>query len=270
MRFKALACALILASAPALADPSEWGSMPGMAAVSPREVLTIVRSSGLIPISPPVRIAGRYDVRAVDPYGTPVRVSVDARRGDIIWVRRIGVGAAFEAPPMPPELDRAPGFDRRRPRGPMPRDAYDDWAPAPPRSIPDPRLQMPSPPADAGQSRMRTGRSSDLDEGPQAPPRAANPSPSRPLPAAPARRPPPAVATGSGEKVQPPPKTQPEQTDRSRRMQNADSDVARSTASEPPHPGAANPPTGNGPSTDHGPTTDHGAAGAFPPVTPLQ
>jgi hypothetical protein len=51
--------------------------------VPPYEVLAIVRSKGLEPLSRPQRHAGSYTLRAVDPRGREVQVTVDARQARI-------------------------------------------------------------------------------------------------------------------------------------------------------------------------------------------
>jgi hypothetical protein len=88
----------------------------------PYEILTIVRSAGLDPLSRPVRQGPAYVLRAVDSYGEEVRVVVSAQRGQILSVRAVVPVAAPYAPPpayyeyprpyAPPGYERAPDYYR--------------------------------------------------------------------------------------------------------------------------------------------------------------
>ena len=94
----ALACIAIgLASPVALAEPLRLAQAIPPGAMPPREIVLVVRSAGLLPTSEPALAGATYVVRAVDPYGTPMRVIIDARYGYILSVHRI---AAVE-PPRP-------------------------------------------------------------------------------------------------------------------------------------------------------------------------
>jgi hypothetical protein len=73
------------------------GYAPGL---PPHEILTIIRSSGLEPLSRPMRHGPAYALRAVNPSGHEVRVSVDARTGRILQV--VPVLAQRYAVPRPP------------------------------------------------------------------------------------------------------------------------------------------------------------------------
>ena len=93
----------------------------------PHEVRTIVRSTGLTPAGPPVRRGDLYIQPALDPYGRPMRVVVDADAGAVVSIRPA------------PALGAGP-----HPSGPYPRygalpprefDDDDDVLP-PPRPIP--------------------------------------------------------------------------------------------------------------------------------------
>jgi hypothetical protein len=101
----------------------------------PYEILTIVRSAGLDPLSRPVRQGPAYVLRAIDPYGEEVRVVVGAQRGQILSVRSVLPVAAPYAPP--------PGYyEYPRPYGPS------GYEPAPDYYRPDARYD-PRPPATA-------------------------------------------------------------------------------------------------------------------------
>jgi hypothetical protein len=60
-----------------------------MGAIPPHEVMTIVRSIGLRPVSRPMWRAGRYVLRAMDRRGRELSVTVDGRSGEIRSVARI-------------------------------------------------------------------------------------------------------------------------------------------------------------------------------------
>jgi hypothetical protein len=81
----------------------------------PFEAITIVRSMGLHPLSPPVRRGPTFVVLAADPYGAEVRVVIDARYG--------GVLSATPAAGMPP-ASPTPRFVRRYEAYPPPYGAY--------------------------------------------------------------------------------------------------------------------------------------------------
>jgi len=127
----ALTCIAVgLASHLALADPLRLAQAMPAAAMPPTEIVLIVRSAGLLPTTEPTLTGATYVVRAVDPYGTPIRVIIDARYGYILSVHRI---AGME-PTRPPDPYGAFGM-RPRPDG---TDYANDDADrlAPPRAIP--------------------------------------------------------------------------------------------------------------------------------------
>lgn len=110
----------VMASGPGLAQPAppppagsvHPGDGPGM---PPHEILTIVRSTGMEPVSRPIRQGPAYVLRALDPAGEEVRVIVDARRGRIVKV----------APVMMPRYAVVPPPYGRPPRPiPMVPDGY--------------------------------------------------------------------------------------------------------------------------------------------------
>jgi hypothetical protein len=110
----------VLASAiagPALAQPLP-PAYPGAVypeargpGVPPYEVVAIVRSTGLEPLTRPVRNGTAYALRALDPAGQEVRVVVDARNGRI--ARVVPVPGARHVDPrygeFPPPYGRAAG-----------------------------------------------------------------------------------------------------------------------------------------------------------------
>jgi hypothetical protein len=106
-------CAGVLALALAAVDPAAAQLVypappPGAAAMPPYEVLAIVRSTGLEPLSRPVRHGPAYVLRAADPAGQEMRVVVDARLGRIVRVAPV-LGPRDAAPVMPPPYGRPPG-----------------------------------------------------------------------------------------------------------------------------------------------------------------
>jgi hypothetical protein len=78
-----------LASTSAFPQVAPYGLMP------PYRVMAIVRQTGLVPVAAPMLAGATYVVRAVDRSGTPVRIVVDARYGEILTVRRV---AAMQPP----------------------------------------------------------------------------------------------------------------------------------------------------------------------------
>ena len=125
----ALACVTVaMASRLVLADPLRLAQAGPGSTMPPSEIVLIVRSAGLLPTSEPALTGSAYVVRAVDPYGTPIRVIIDARYGRILSVHRM---AATE-PPHPPS--GALGMRDRPYRTDYARD--DAGGLVPPRSIP--------------------------------------------------------------------------------------------------------------------------------------
>jgi hypothetical protein len=111
-----------------LADPVRLAQVTPAGAMPPSEIVQIVRSARLLPTSEPALTGSTYVVRAVDPYGTPIRVIIDARYGHILSVHRM---AATE-PPHPPYT--ALGMRDRPYRTDYARDDLN--GPVPPRAIP--------------------------------------------------------------------------------------------------------------------------------------
>ncbi len=104
------------------------------------EVATIVRSMGLDPVGSPARRGPVYVQRALDGYGQPLTVTVDARSGYVISVQPLAAAGPYAGRPRayPPE-----------PYYPAPYPAYGPPPPAGPRVIYAPResYNVPRPPA---------------------------------------------------------------------------------------------------------------------------
>ena len=104
MRITAISSALLacLVSGAALAQVAssnpEARPQRVPAPLPPYEIATVVRSTGLSPIGAPVRVGPTYEARALDRYGRPVRVLVDAYFGSVLGVRPFagGDGAAMQ------------------------------------------------------------------------------------------------------------------------------------------------------------------------------
>jgi hypothetical protein len=117
----------------------------------PYEIVAIVRSAGLAPLTRPVRRGQAYVLVAGTRNGGQMRVVVDAYEGDILRVTPVGVmrpyGATAPYPydprarmaPVGPEIKDPPrGTYRQGAYGPNAR--YDGVPPIPPRAIPNSRL----------------------------------------------------------------------------------------------------------------------------------
>jgi hypothetical protein len=108
MKHKLLVCAGWLALSVATVGPAaSQGIYPPATGLPPHEIVAIVRSTGLEPLSRPVRHGPNYALHAVDPTGRPVRVVVDAKLGRIVGVAP-AANARFGAPAMVP----GPGYVR--------------------------------------------------------------------------------------------------------------------------------------------------------------
>ena len=174
----------VMASVTGLAQPvpppQAGSSIPAMRRMPPHEILTIVRSTGMEPVSRPIRQGPAYVLRALDPAGEEVRVIVDARRRIVevatVMMPRYAV--------MPPPYGRPP-----RPI-PMVPDGYG----------PNARIAGPPPSPDAAPSGLgraaRPGRLTLL------PPACANPAAQAGPPPLP--RPRPKVAATEAPAAQPP------------------------------------------------------------------
>jgi hypothetical protein len=176
---------------------------PGYAlAVPPYEVVAIVRSTGLEPLTRPWRNGPAYVLRAVDPAGVEVRVVVDARIGRIVQVVPLGPHYGAMPPPHGRPYGRVgtvpdgygpssriaalpPGADAPPPaRAPAAAAAPHPSAQAAPPPLPRPRPKMatveaPAPKVDAksGDAKSGDARSGDAKPDASAAPQAAPSSP---------------------------------------------------------------------------------------------
>jgi hypothetical protein len=127
---------------PGYAGPGYAPSGPSDRAVPPYEIMSIVRSTGLAPLTRPMRRGPYYVLVAVDRAGRQMRVVVDAQLGDIVNMRPAMATTAYG-----PELGRPYGPPAAVPPGPVgPTVAYgphpygDAQASMPPRAIPKPTI----------------------------------------------------------------------------------------------------------------------------------
>ena len=98
------------ASAPAVAQGLPY-PYPGANGLPPYEVVALVRSAGLEPVTRPVRHGPAYVLQAVNKGGKEVRVVVDARTARIVRVVNLAparAAAAPDVPPLPPPYARPP------------------------------------------------------------------------------------------------------------------------------------------------------------------
>lgn len=154
------------------------GFYPGMfGALPPHEIVAIVRSKGLEPLSRPMRQGGAYTLRAADSAGRVVQVTVDARMGRVVRVAPAARTEAMPPPatpyppppgapapyPVPPAADRAlpdvsPGNARILGTVPYPDDDFEPIGQTAPtgatpaagphavaRAVPPPPLPRPRP-----------------------------------------------------------------------------------------------------------------------------
>jgi hypothetical protein len=113
-----LLTAIVLATPPAgAAGAAERASRPPIApsVLPPHEILTIVRSAGLNPVSRPARRGVNYLLRAVDEGGQEVRVVVDGRIGEVITVTPVTYGGREIDPTQPSVYDSGPPAYETRP-----------------------------------------------------------------------------------------------------------------------------------------------------------
>jgi hypothetical protein len=158
----ATASAQTVYAGPGLPDP----------ALPPYEIMSIVRSTGLAPLTRPMRRGPYYVLVAVDRVGRQMRVVVDAQLGDIVNLRPALAAGSYgpelghpNGPPVigppgiapaPPDTAGAPGYGARpvgEPYGARPgadlsgahQSAENALPPTPPRAIPSARtLTAPS------------------------------------------------------------------------------------------------------------------------------
>jgi len=122
----AVCAGLLLLGAAGRADAQAVypGAAVSEAALPPYEIMSIVRSTGLAPLTRPMRRGPFYVLVAVDRVGRQMRVVVDARLGDIVNLR-----PAFASSGEPAHASALPGAEPPPP----------SIAEIPPRSLPDAR-----------------------------------------------------------------------------------------------------------------------------------
>jgi hypothetical protein len=136
------AAAQAVYAGPGLADP----------VLPPYEIMSIVRSTGLAPLSRPMRRGPYYVLVAVDRVGRQMRVVVDAQLGDIVNLRPAlaagSYGPEVTGPGAMPGVAVPPNAGVAAAYGGHPG-ADNTLAPVPPRSIPNlpPRSAAPAAPA---------------------------------------------------------------------------------------------------------------------------
>ena len=145
--------AIVLTTMPAAGEPPRLAqAAPDV--LPPHEVLTIVRSTGLSPLDRPTRRGMTYVLRAIGAGGQEMRVTVDARFGDIMAVTPVA-SASRAAPGVPPgPLGPYEPIDRDGYLGPQARPAPGAYRSLPPTIYDDdddviyaPRSGAPIPPA---------------------------------------------------------------------------------------------------------------------------
>ena len=195
-----------------LAEAQTIYAAPGVPdlALPPYEIMSIVRSTGLAPLTRPMRRGPYYVLVAVDRVGRQMRVVVDAQLGDIVNLRPALAVASYG-----PELGRPNGLPGAAADPAGPTVTYGSHPnpdgvlpPIPPRSIPNARAAN-GPNIAPPPTRMATAEPAlppppplprprpklALNEAPAA--SAAAPAAAAPavaVPSAPAARPPPAAA----------------------------------------------------------------------------
>ena len=105
--------AVLALSGPAAAQGYEPGGLP------PYEILSILRSTGLDPIGPPIRRGPTYVLHAIDRGDREVRVVVSARTGEVVSVRPVEMASRM---PPPPRGGVTMGPYERMPQGYVPAD----------------------------------------------------------------------------------------------------------------------------------------------------
>ena len=131
---------LLTSAAPALAQYVPRPVVP-VGPMPPEGVFQMVRQMGLEPVGRPVRNGPVYVQRAADYYGRPLRIMVDASRGQVVSVEAIGGRPAIQGGAY--ASTGAPYW--RRPYGPYGMVPYDDDDYGPPGSVMVPYGQPPQP-----------------------------------------------------------------------------------------------------------------------------
>jgi hypothetical protein len=134
--------------------PSVYGPRIYDPGLPPHEIMRIVRSTGLTPLTRPGRRGPYYVVVAADRTGGQMRVVVDAYAGEIVRINPMLVAGLY--PPQvggpyepPPRVVAAPPEIKDPPVGSGPNARFDDGVPpVPPRSVPRARIAT-APPATA-------------------------------------------------------------------------------------------------------------------------
>lgn len=135
-----LAAVVSCADAPLVA--AERAPRPSL--LPPHEIITVVRSTGLVPLGRPARRGNDYVLRARDEIGQQVRVVVDGRIGEVRSVVPIALGRRDrDEPPYPSIFESGPPiYDRRPAIGSPPLIVEEDDEPpvyrraAPPPDVP--------------------------------------------------------------------------------------------------------------------------------------
>ena len=158
-------------------------------ALPPYEIVTIVRSTGLEPLSRPLRQGPTYVLRAIDPAGQEMRVIANARTGRLLQVVPVP-GARYVGPMTPPPYGRPIGRMVPDGNGPssriagLPPGAQDAPVAAPPlpRAVqagpplprPRPKVAAAEQPPPAAETKETTGAITRPPTPPAPPPPAAD------------------------------------------------------------------------------------------------
>ncbi|HLH95519.1 MAG TPA: hypothetical protein VKW08_10430 [Xanthobacteraceae bacterium] len=147
------------------------GPFEPSAVLPPYEIMSIVRSTGLAPLTRPMRRGSYYVLVAVDRVGRQMRVVVDAQLGDIVNMRPATAAGPFGAEPgrlspvpgaPPPDAAAATGAYGAHP-GADNGTGNSSPGTAPPRSAANPHAAGPAAPVSASspvaqpQTRMAVG-----------------------------------------------------------------------------------------------------------------
>jgi hypothetical protein len=156
--------------------------VPAGFALPPYEVVALVRSTGLEPLSRPLRYGRTYGLRAVDPVaGQEFHVVVDARLGRVVRIVPI-LSPGLAMPVMPPPYVRLPYGVAAVPDGygPTSRIAPQSPGAEKPAASSAPRTAPPAgPPLPRPRPKIATTRAPAMPAPPAAPdaPAAAQPAP---------------------------------------------------------------------------------------------
>jgi hypothetical protein len=152
MRRFALACFVLIGASPAFAQYAPPRPPVAIGPMAAEDVADIVLAMGLDPIGLPTQSGAFYVQRATDDYGRVLRVTVDARRSQVVAIEAGHRPYGQQAYGMPHQ--QVWGAPYRRPHpGYAAVAPYDDDDLAPPRSVMAPRgpygqpVRMPPPQA---------------------------------------------------------------------------------------------------------------------------